>query len=365
VLSAPPTADITIAIPADSGGRTSAAPGSLLFTSTNWSTPQTVTLSAVDDAVHQPTGTVWISHTVTGGDSRYAGFAIPLVAVEVTDNDPWIPPTGLPITFGGPWLPLPAGYVGTGVGTYSTSLGSDGQTGSCKFDDTGDRLVISITAAPGRLGYRLKGQPGTGTLTTGAFLIEESTDGLTWTTVRTVVNKSNTDEAFTDGLRPSSRFVQFTYQSKIAGNLQFDALTIDPAVAVAGWQAWLTASQLTGTDASEAADPDRDGLANLVEYLLGGSPTTDSNPLRPGCSISGGNFVLTFTRTDASESDTVQAVEWTEDFATWTSIPLGVASAGSVVVDERGADADHITVSIPLAAAGSGRVFARLKVVKP
>ena len=155
------------------------------------------------------------------------------------------------------------------------------------------------------------------------------------------------------------------YQSKVSGNLELDALTINPAVAVTGWQAWLIASQLTGADASEAADPDQDGLTNLVEYVLGGSPKADSSVLTPGWSVSGSTPVLTFTRTDASESDSVQSVEWTEDFTTWSSIAVGAASVGAVVVDEQGADADRITVSIPLTAGGSGRVFARLKVVKP
>jgi hypothetical protein len=74
---------------------------------------------------------------------------------------------------------------------------------------------------------------------------------------------------------------------------------------------------------------------------------------------------MAFTRTDAAEIDTTHSVEWTEDLATWTSIPVGAATGGSVVVDERGENPDLINVFLPLAAGNSGRVFVRLKVVKP
>ena len=364
VLTTQPTNDVTIVIQQDSSERVSATPGTLQFTSSNWSTPQTVTIAAVDDAVYWPPGTASLSHAVTSGDPRYSGFAISPVSIDVTDNDPLIAPTSLPIAFGGPWSPLPVGYLGTGIGTYSTSLGGDGLPGSCKFDDTGDRLVVSFTAAPGLLGYQLKGQPGSGTLTTGTMAVEESADGLTWTTVRTITNKSNADETYTDSLKSGSRFVAFSYQSKISGNLQLDALTINAAI-TGGWQTWLATNQLTGADAEGSADNDLDDLPNLVEYLLGGNPKGDSSALRPQCSISGANLVMTFTRTDAAEIDTTHSVEWTEDFSTWTSIPVGAATGGSVVVDERGGDPDRINVFLPLAAGNPGRIFVRLKVVKP
>jgi hypothetical protein len=87
-------------------------------------------------------------------------------------------------------------------------------------------LVVAFSSSPGTLGYRLKGQPGSGTLTTGSFVVEESVDGTEWSPVRTITNKSNADEAFSDTLLAGSRFVAFTYQNKVAGNLQFDVLTI-------------------------------------------------------------------------------------------------------------------------------------------
>lgn len=175
---------------------------------------------------HQAATSVSLTHGITSLDPRYSALAIPKVLVSVTDNDPEIPPVSLPFAYGGPWSPLPVGVLGSGIGTYSTSLGGDSATGSCRFDDSNDRLVIAFVTSPGALGYRLKGQPGSGSLTSGTFVVEESPDGVAWTSVRTIINKSNTDDAFADNLLSGSRFLAFTYLTNVSGNLQLDALMV-------------------------------------------------------------------------------------------------------------------------------------------
>jgi hypothetical protein len=363
-LASPPTADVTITVNPGSTGRVIAAPASLVFMSANWNIPQSVMVTANDDAIYQNTTTVTLSHTMTSADPRYATLAIPDVAVTVTDNDPEIPPLVLPLSYGGPWSPLPSGMLGSGVGTYATSLGGDAATGSCRFDDTNDRLVIAFSSSPGTLGYRLKGQPGSGTLTTGTFVIEESADGTAWSPVRTITNKSNADEAFSDTLLAGSRFVAFTYQNKVAGNLQLDVLTI--GAATPGWQSWLSAIGLSGDAAGENADPDHDGLPNVVEYVLGSNPVNGANATAPAGSVAGSYLEFSFTRTDMSESDTALVVEWSSDLIVWNPIAVGATTAGMVQVDERGVEADLVTMSIPMVHAGTGgRLLARLKVMKP
>ena len=85
VLDTQPTATVTVTIvdPTDNADVT-ANPASLRFSTSNWATAQTVTVSAdEDDDPTQDTATV--THTVAGGD--YASFAASSVAVTVTDND--------------------------------------------------------------------------------------------------------------------------------------------------------------------------------------------------------------------------------------------------------------------------------------
>ena len=88
VLSAAPTANVTIPISVSDAteGRVSVA--SLVFTPTNWSTPQTVQVTGVDDSIDDGD----IAYNVvlgaaTSTDSRYTGFNPPDVAFTNTDND--------------------------------------------------------------------------------------------------------------------------------------------------------------------------------------------------------------------------------------------------------------------------------------
>ena len=64
------------------------SPASLEFTASTWSTAQTVTLTAADDA-NATDERATVSHTVshTGGSAEYAGLAVADVTVTVTDDD--------------------------------------------------------------------------------------------------------------------------------------------------------------------------------------------------------------------------------------------------------------------------------------
>ena len=84
-LNTQPTSDVTVTVndPTNNTDVT-ADPASLTFSTSNWATAQTVTVSAAEDAdLSRDIATV--THTVAGGD--YEAFAAPDVAVVVTDND--------------------------------------------------------------------------------------------------------------------------------------------------------------------------------------------------------------------------------------------------------------------------------------
>ena len=87
VLDSEPTADVTVTIndPTDNTDVT-ADPVSLTFSSTDWSTAQTVTVSAAQDA--DATGeTATVTHTVSSSDSNYGSATADSVTVSVTDDD--------------------------------------------------------------------------------------------------------------------------------------------------------------------------------------------------------------------------------------------------------------------------------------
>jgi len=88
VLGRQPTGTVTVTIGLAGGQATalstSGSNSSLTFTSANWSTPQSVTVTAVDDDAVEGNHGATITHSVSGGG--LAGAA-PSVAVEIRDND--------------------------------------------------------------------------------------------------------------------------------------------------------------------------------------------------------------------------------------------------------------------------------------
>ncbi len=222
----------------------------------------------------------------------------------------------LPLTFGGPWSPLPAGLTGTGLGTYTTSLGGDTATGSAKFDDTADSLVVEISAQAGSLTYQIKGNPASGTATAGTFLVQQSADGAAYTTLRTVANASNTDTAYTDTPAAATRFIKFLYQTKSAGNVQLDKLALTPAtppntltlaISPATFAENLGAAAATGTVTLAAP------LAAALTVTLASSDTGEAT-LHASITIAAGQTsspTFSVTAVDDLDSDGPQSVTLT------------------------------------------------------
>ena len=87
VLDTRPSASVEIVVASDMAAAT-VNPATLTFTTTNWNTAQTVTVTGVDDNTDQ-TGkrTATISHTATSTDANYEGVHIDDVAAAVVDDD--------------------------------------------------------------------------------------------------------------------------------------------------------------------------------------------------------------------------------------------------------------------------------------
>ncbi len=144
-------------------------------------------------------------------------------------------------------------------------------------------------------------------------------------------------------------------------------LTVTSGANPPGYSAWALSKGLTiGVNDGTNADPDQDGLVNLLEYVLGGDPLGSSQSIAPQSSQNGESLLLTFKRLDLSETDTAMTVQWSTDLgATWTDfVTLGAESAGAVTIVENGVELDDVTVAIPLSNAANGKLFARVKAVK-
>ncbi len=89
VLDTLPTANVIIAVASDTATVATVSPTSLSFTTANWNTPQTVTVTGVNDDVDNPGNerTASLSHTPASTDSDYNGGAITIASVSVTVTD--------------------------------------------------------------------------------------------------------------------------------------------------------------------------------------------------------------------------------------------------------------------------------------
>ena len=86
VLDTRPTADVTITVAVPQGASITAAPSPLIFTSLNWDSPQTVTVTEPedDDALDE---TYSMIHRVTSTDFDYSNPFVQWSVIEVIDND--------------------------------------------------------------------------------------------------------------------------------------------------------------------------------------------------------------------------------------------------------------------------------------
>jgi predicted outer membrane repeat protein len=83
-LNSPPTADVSVDI--DAGTQLATDAQTLTFTPDNWDTPQTITVTAVDDGDEEGNHSGAIAHSTTSSDSGYRGLTAD-VDVDIADND--------------------------------------------------------------------------------------------------------------------------------------------------------------------------------------------------------------------------------------------------------------------------------------
>ena len=86
VLDSDPTATVTVTVAGHAGTDVTRTPGTLTFTTSNWDTVQTVTVTAGDDA-DTTDDSVTLTHSAASTDTGYSGITIAGVVVTVRDND--------------------------------------------------------------------------------------------------------------------------------------------------------------------------------------------------------------------------------------------------------------------------------------
>ncbi|MBP7948046.1 MAG: autotransporter-associated beta strand repeat-containing protein [Verrucomicrobiales bacterium] len=146
------------------------------------------------------------------------------------------------------------------------------------------------------------------------------------------------------------------------------------------YQNWANTKGLSGAEAAPDADPDRDRLANAVEFVIGGepnpaSPSADSSGLAPTVAATATDLVFTFRRTDLAltQPGIAVAVRFGSNLNTWTEAAIPATTPGApvngaaitITQDGFGAGVDKVEVRIPRSLAVGARLFAVLEVTIP
>ena len=139
VLDTLPMADVTVTVAghARTDLTVTPDPATLTFTSTNWSTAQTVTVAAGDDE-DTTDDTVTLTHSAESTDGNYNDVEIADVAVTVTDND-LVQVTGVEVEPGNARLAVSWTAVGNATG-YKVQW----KSGSENYDTTDRQATIAL-----------------------------------------------------------------------------------------------------------------------------------------------------------------------------------------------------------------------------
>lgn len=137
--------------------------------------------------------------------------------------------------------------------------------------------------------------------------------------------------------------------------------SLSPATA---FQSWTDQKGLVGANAGFHADPDNDGIANGIEFVIGGEPDPvhpDSHSLSqlPTVDATGDDFIFTYTQ--MHEAADFQAVV---QFSTSLSGPwIEADQAGATILITPGTLSNTVMVSLPKGS--ESKRFARLAVTQP
>jgi hypothetical protein len=138
---------------------------------------------------------------------------------------------------------------------------------------------------------------------------------------------------------------------------------------------WASGAGLDGSPGKEAGfndDPDGDGVANGLEWILGGNPLDGkSGSLVTATATASGGLTLSFSRNEDAVGNATLTVEYNGTLANpWNSATIGATSSGPddngvTVTINTDATPDTVTVNIPASNATAEKLFGRLKATQP
>ncbi len=234
--------------------------------------------------------------------------------------------TGKTLSIGGSFTPVSLSVTGNvslaaGATTSLTAGASPAATSQVSVDGSlVNRGALVITAAPSVT--FADGQSYTFFSATGGV-----TPGFTSVSVGSLALNAGAPGVWTG----TANSLTYTYTESSA------TLAVATAAAqlsaIESWRQQYFGSAQNSNDGANTADPDNDGLNNLLEYAIGGDPlvaSTSANPV-----VSGANpLSITFNR--VADGSITYVVEASNDLTTWTQVFTSNGTGGQVTVQDPG-----------------------------
>ena len=242
-----------------------------------------------------------------------------------------------------------------------------------------DNVVISEPVVNGSLFFEVLGNGennqllGSGTaVINGLFQLDLSnavrTSGNAWT----LVNHASLNESYGPNFRLTSGLGNFvsngdnwtltnnsevwTFQES-TGVLTLNIVE-DPFLS---WMNGFFPNETNPAIVGPTADPDQDGIVNLLEFVLdGGNPNESNQGILPTLDASGANFVFTFRRRAETASVTSQTFQYGTNLTGWTDLSIAPSTEVVITPNTPSNGVDQVTITIPKGT--NTKMFGRLRV---
>lgn len=252
--------------------------------------------------------------------------------------------------------------TGAVVVASAATLGGNGNIGGNVTIQSGGHHALAVAATPGAQvtrtitgildlqGSNILDLTSAGPVASGVYILATASGGITGNFGSFTLNGGLTGTPSKSGSNLILTVGSSAYGTWAGSfGLQDPWLGVNPA--------------LNGTP---GADPDNDGIANELEFVLSGNPTLSSSNILPTLVVNSTSFIFTFSRADVSKAEVALAFQYgtTLNAGSWTSLAIGedTGSSDSGVVITGGDPTDSIVVTIPKGA--NTKLFGRLRAVK-
>jgi hypothetical protein len=254
--------------------------------------------------------------------------------------------------------------LATGAVTVAAAatLGGNGNIGGNVTIESNGRHALAVAANPGAQVTRV----------IAGTLDLQGTNFLDLTSAGPVAGGVYVLASATGGI--TGNFSSFTLSGGLTGTPSKSGNTLILTVSGSAYGTWASSYGLQdpwlgvnpALNGTPGADPDNDGIANELEFVLSGNPTLSSTNILPTLVVNSTSFIFTFSRADVSKAEVALAFQYgtPPPPGSWTSLAIGedTGSSDSGVVITGGDPTDSIVVTIPKA--GNTKLFGRLRAVK-